>query len=488
MLNRFKKDKLILLSLTILFSFFHVQALAKITLQNGSYSNRTHIDMALGTANLNFVYEGCDQTPDPSKIKLSTDGSCKDAKSYFLENSSGKKTISGTVGEITAKYNDNSTETCANQVKVNISSNYTLDKIYKDFKKKGCKPTHMVIRDSDQKSHNRTPPKSTGNKNLCTLQNTKVKKPGFVTDSMDILNFTAKGSMDGFKIGHETDYTYTPEKGWCIDHVSRPKDKEMPCGDWATPVPLAHYDTATKKFQVKGIISLRSDGSAVIGTVNKSYDSYNAIFADIKTGNVKADKSKGALTYHTWKKRNGVKRALVSSYDGKGKHQRSINFMARNIFGKESSQKWCAGENCFVDVEKPPLSQHKCKKELSLDMDKGGSGNVCYSCVGMLPGACATKPADVAKLKETIGENDSFNITKYGEYELESNATIGVRKKFAEMLSKPSNHSCVVGNAPDIRASFAPEQDESGEDRPLIQRVVNSVKSMLGKKVIHDTL
>src|SRR5690606_25814915 len=151
---------------------------AKITLANGSYSNRTHIDATLRTAHLNFIYEGCDPSPDPSKITLQTDGSCKDAKDYFLERQGNQATIFDTVGEIVAKYNEAPSARCTNPTKLEIASTYSLQDLYTQFQNKSCYPTHLVIRDSDQAAHSRIV-KETKSKGLCNLKDVHITKDGF---------------------------------------------------------------------------------------------------------------------------------------------------------------------------------------------------------------------------------------------------------------------------------------------------------------------
>src|SRR5690606_18260033 len=108
------------------------------------------------------------------------------------------------------------------------------------------------------------------------------------------------------------------------------------CGQWPTPVPIAYRDTATGTTHVKAVVNLSNDGKATIQALNKSYANNQQMYNDLKNGGgSQVDSSKGRIEYHTWTKNNGMKRAIVRSYDGQGQHQRSINLFARNIFGSD---------------------------------------------------------------------------------------------------------------------------------------------------------
>ena len=486
--NSISQTQLFLILTFLIFSLFQSQEVfAKITLLNGTYTNRTHIDPALRTANLNFKYVGCDQNPSPSKIRLSTNGDCKDASPYFLERDGNNTSIAGTVGEILATYYDDSAvETnCTEKVTRTLTSNYSISNLYEQLEQKGCKPTHLVVRDSDQSDFNHYT-KATGSKALCKLKDTKITKDGFPTDELSILNMRA--NKDSFKIGSKSQYRFDNEKGWCIKYASN----DEKCGTWPSPVPLAYHNKTTGNFHLKGVIRLGNDGKASIHAIDKAYKSKDQMFNDLKNGGASpTDASKGHIEYHTWTKGNGIKRAIVRSYDASGAHQRSINFFARNVFGRDATRQWCSGEHCFVDVERPPLQQHSCPNTPEVDLDNGGSGNLCFSCIGITPGLCSIKEDDVKVVKERLGEDDSFHLTTYGEYALESSTsldnnlhpgTLALRKKFAQMISRPPYPGCHKGNAPERREAFDPSTDESSEDRSIIQRVVNSVESVFIKK------
>ncbi|MCJ8275851.1 MAG: hypothetical protein MJK18_03345, partial [Bdellovibrionales bacterium] len=458
MLNKFSKWLMFFVTL-----LFVSDSFARITLTNGSYYNRTMIDTALRTANLNFTYEGCNPNPNPNQLRLTTDGQCRDARNYNLEREGGNTTVSGRVGEVLLEYVEVERE-CENPVSVQLSSNYSLQDIYQSFHDNDCQPTHIVIRDSTADNHNRIV-KEQRVKELCRLKDTKINFPGFPTSAMNILNVSA--NIDGFNIGDASKYRYDPEQGWCITYRSN----EPKCGEWASPVPIAYRD-AQGQYQMKAIIGLGSDGTATIGAVNKSYPTYEAMFNDLRSGNVRADVSQGYLNYHTWTKSNGVRRAAMRAYDGDQRHLRTINFFGRNVFGRESTQHWCNGENCFIEAERPPLSQHRCSNEPEINMTNGGSGNLCYSCVGITPGMCAVRQQDRDQLRRNLPENDGFSLTRYGEYAVESSQSLGLQRTLSDIVNRPERPGCHRGHAQEDLGTFIPSG--IGTDVPIAEPVTNA--------------
>ena len=447
--------------------FFSQHIFAELRLEIGSHYNRTHMDMAMGRANLNFIYRGCDRNPNPSDIKLNVDGNCKLARDHALGQSGGSTSRSGMVGDILATYTDKNPG-CTTKVTRRIHINKSLRDVYNQFQAKGCTPAFLVIKDGTGEG-SKGFIKDMNNKGLCTLPDTRISKPGFPTENFPFFNLTATDK--GFKIGDHTKYEYDHNnKVWCVQYRNNPKK----CGQWPSPLPMAYKDSGDSRFQVRGVVELGNDGKASIRAINKSYATQAELFEAQKRGEFEnTDTSKGRIDYQTWRKPNGLVRAIARSYtvdSSNATHQRSVNFFARNMFGIGITNTWCPGEHCFADVTEASLQASKCSDKPIINMTNGGNGNVCQSCIGITPGQCAIEKPEVDFLRTQL--TSDFPLTPQGEYRFGQNINEPLMKNFNRIVANPKTPGCQQGYAPAFDKLFDPGEAlrETGEGRSVQQK------------------
>lgn len=439
--------------------FVFQSASANLVLDPGSYANRTQIDTYTQTANLNFVYYGCEENPDPGKVRLTAGKNCKAASEFFGGPTDPRKPLIGNVGEIVADYPES--KQCSTKYTKRLHTNYSLAHLYNDFEKMGCNPSYLVIQDGT-KNYKNWPIQEVQNKRICKLPDTVIHKKGFPTD-IDSPKFTMKANDTGFKLGDTTEYWYDYDKReWCVQFTPKPKDK--PCGAYPSPLPIAYHDTADNKIHVIGTVSLSPNGEAKIRAIDKVFDNAQAMKDANKRGELtKTDISKGRIDFQTWRKPNGLARSIVRSYDNDGpraNHQRSINFFARNVFGTAVTHFWCKDEHCFTTAKADKIKDNKCKLNPEVEMTNGGSGNLCHSCVGILPGHCAIgQTADNIEVKlvqSALLQDENFTIQDTGEYKLGQQVERGLVNNFSRMVENPKNPGCHPGYFPPYEDVFDP--------------------------------
>ncbi len=456
-------------------------AYGSLRLEQGSYANQTHIDAALRRANLNFTYRGCDRVPDPSRVRLTPDPNCTSQSPQTTGTDNGRTGVASLEGIVTATYEDQ-TE-CAENEKVTrrLHTNHSLREIYNHFEQAGCRPTHIVIRDSDPEFLSSVR-QSTQDPSLCRLPETRIRKPGFPTDQYDFFNLTANDQ--GFKIGGHTEYKYNHDTGsWCVRYIPNNTGGCRQPQDWPGPIPLLHCtDTSENScsrgqgtYHVRGTISLQPDGRAQIRAMNRSFPNYNAVFEAQRNGELtNTDTSAGRIDFQTWRKSNGLVRTIVRSYDQDtpgANHQRAINFFPRNVFGIGVTSSWCPSEHCFADVTQERLRSSRCNQNPSVNLHNGGSGNLCHSCIGILPGHCAIERQEVDYLRSKLRQNSQFTILDTGEYRMGQNVETGLMANFNRIVSTPQNNrGCFEGYSPSFDNVFDPgeaQRNSSGEGRTI---------------------
>ncbi len=440
---------------------------ASLTLEQGSYANRSHVDTVLRTANLNFVYNGCDPHPSPERVRLVVDGDCRSATQSSIAENLGQNPLEARVGEVIARYDEDATATCANRVTRRLHTNLSLLGIYEEFLKKGCFPTHLVVKDGTGRGQNRVF-KAENNKSLCRLPETRITKSGFPTEDHSFFNMTANDN--GFKIGDHSQFRFDHDaKQWCVKY----QDNAEKCGQWPSPLPLAYTDSGDRKIHLKATVTLGMDGKASIRAINKTYNTQAELFNDQKNGALtQTDKSKGRIDYHTWRKPNGLIRAIARSYETDephANHQRSLNFFARNVFGVGVTNSWCPEEHCFLGVEDENLRPSRCGTNPRIEMTRGGNGNTCHSCVGITPGHCAIEEQEVAIVREKLLQDNQFTIQTTGEYKLGQDIERGLARNYERMVTNPRNPGCHSGYAPSFYDVFDSGAAPSAETRSINQ-------------------
>lgn len=444
---------------------------AKIMLQKGDWATRSVIDTALRRTNLTFKYKGCDKNPSSNKLKLKSDGICKNIESYKLSSGDNQFIQQGRVGEILAEYDEPAGD-CQQVTEKTLVAPFSLVSIYDKFKENGCRPTHVLIRDSmDDNDHSRIW-KAQANKSLCKLRMAHIKKDGFPTEIHPSFNLTANDQ--GFKIGKHTHYRFDHDnKVWCVKFQNGP-DK---CGHWPAPLPMAYQNTKTGKFHVRATMTLTPDGKASIRGINKVYNNLDEVYAAQKRGDLNnTDASEGRVDYKTWRKPSGLIRAIAKAYETDtphANHQRSMNFFARNIFGVGITNSWCPEEHCFMAPKTDRLKASACKKDPTVEMSHGGNGNTCHSCIGITPGHCAIEPDEVAVVRSALKQDDAFTIQHTGEYKWGQNVESGLIKNFQNIVSNPKNPGCHKGYAPSYDDIFDPAN--TGTE----VRTINSISESL---------
>ncbi|MEM7647280.1 MAG: hypothetical protein AAF203_10240, partial [Pseudomonadota bacterium] len=459
---------------------------AKITLERGSlvnttpWVNRSHIDSFHGKVNLNFTYRGCDKNPSADKIKMKVNPDCLDAKEYQLKNPQDGTAVVGNVGEILTSY-DEPQETCLESEKVTkrLHDYRSFLDLYNQLQAKGCTPSHIVLTNLSNDKTVQRMHKSLRDRTLCSLPRTRIRKNNFPLDQDP--RFHLKANDKGFTIGNHSRYWFDHDsKEWCVKY----KEKEKKCGVWGSPIPLAYQDDGDKQFHLKATVSLSPGGQAVFRAINKTFRSQAALFAAQKAGElVNTDTSKGRIEFRTFRNdRTGLIRTKIESFRTDGPNatpERSMNLMARNIFGDAATYSWCSKEHCFYrppthaafnklscQTEENKTSQTKacynsCDTENGINMSHGANLGACYSCVGITPGDCATAAETVGKdpkdkqnisnksvaiLRSNFTENENFAIDPLtGEYRLKNNVTAGLSNMFSQMILKPANPGCHEG-------------------------------------------
>ena len=144
--------------------------------------------------------------------------------------------------------------------------------------------------------------------------------------------------------------------------------------------------------------------------------------------------------------------------------------MGRNLFGVGVTKSWCAGEHCFADGKGEELKKSVCDGTEKIDMDKGGTGNVCHSCVGITPGHCAIQREEVTMVKDALKIGNGFAIMSNGEYRPGRRAVDGLMKNLAHIKSSPKNPGCHDGYAPAFNELFDPGDQDSSEGRTVQQK------------------
>lgn len=475
---RFYKSLLLPLSL-----FIPLTSVASITLEPGSYANRSNIDAHLHRANLNFTYRGCDKDPKPNKIKLKVGNSCRSAKSLNLQKIGDQTSLSGTVGEIVATYDDPSGP-CpeSRRVTKRLHTNRSLTDLYEDFQKQNCFPSHLLLRDGTPSQHRRIV-KNLRERSLCNIPSTRIRKKNFPTEESPFFHLRANDK--GFSIGNESHYRFDHDRNqWCVKY----KTNNEKCGQWPSPLPIAYQDEGDRLVHLKATVSLGPNGQASIRAIDKSFRSQAALFQAQKNGELlKTNINKGRIDFNTWRNNgNGLVRSIVRTYSTDGPnpiHERSINFFPRNVFGLASANSWCSQEHCFAQPpESTQLTALKCKgnltsagercysacaKEPNVEMSHGGNGNLCSSCIGITPGQCALKREDIAFIRSNFTENENFSIhSTTGEYKLVKNIDAGLSQVYSQLITKPKNPGCYKGSSPAYNTIFSPVED-SGPSRSV---------------------
>lgn len=422
---------------------------ANLTLDNGSYHNRTVIDQWLRSAHLNFNYYGCDENANASKIKLTPTTTCKKASDFFPKVAS-QQPLEGNIGEVVATY-DGEPKNCPNKFRKKLFTQVPLERLYEEFTNRHCLPTYLVIRDGTNNYNS----KHLLNKTLCRLPDTRIMKKGFPTDAYPFFNL--KANDNGFKVGDNTQFRFDHTSNqWCV----RFRTNAEKCGQWPHPLPLAYKDDADNKFHVKATISLSPNGQASVRAIDKVYATEQAMFQGQRNGDLlKTDTKKGRIDYSTWRKSNGLVRAVARSYETDGpraNHERSINFFARNVFGSSITNFWCATDNCFHGVTAEKLATNKCSATPSVEMTNGASGNVCHSCIGMLPGLCAIEKREIDIMKSYIQESPAFTITEQGEYKAGQDVERGLIDNFNRIVKNPTHPGCHQGSYAEYPDVFDP--------------------------------
>jgi hypothetical protein len=467
-----KKKLLLIIKIFLILSFN--KSFAEISLEAGSYVNRSQIDSLRGKVNLNFTYRGCDPNPSSDKIKLSISNECRDVESYKLKSNGSQTAVSGKVGEIIASY-DEPLKTCSENKKTTrrLYTNQSFVKLYEEFQKRNCFPSHIVLRDGTAAFHRRIA-KNLRDRTLCNIPLTRIIKKNFPTEDHDF--FKMKANDNGFKIGEDSNYRFDhDQKLWCVKYKENPEK----CGHWPSPLPIAYKDdTGDKKYHLKGTVSLSPTGEASVRAIDKEYSSEAALFNAQKNNEfLQTDKSKGRIDFNTWRNdQNGLIRTVVKTFskDDQTSHERTLNFFARNVLGFAAGKSWCSLEHCFIEPPDNALLKQKrcvngaeskpnsacfnnCAEEPQMDMNNGGNGNACFSCVGITPGQCALKKDDIAALKSNLTENENFSINSTsGEYNLTENVESGIASIYTQLLSRPRNPGCYKGESPDYHEIFEP--------------------------------
>ncbi len=454
--------------LSVLTFLFSPLAFSSLTLEQGSYANRTHVDTVLRTANLNFTYNGCDPYPSPERVRLVIDGDCRSAAQSSIAQNLGQTPMEARVGEVIAQYDENANTNCANRITRRLHTNLSLIGIYEDFLKKGCFPSHLVIKDGTSPD-NRRIWKAESNKSLCRLPETRITKSGFPTEDHNFFNLTANDN--GFKVGDHTQYRFDHNaKQWCVKYQENPEK----CGQWPSPLPLAYEDSGDKRIHLKATVSLSPDGTASLRAINKTYKTQAELFNDQKNGLLtQTDKAKGRIDYHTWRKPNGLIRAIARSYETDephANHQRSLNFFARNVFGVGVTNSWCSEEHCFLGVDDENLRPSLCGTSPKIEMSRGGNGNTCHSCVGITPGHCAIEEPEVAIVREKLLQDEQFTIQNTGEYKLGQDIERGLAKNYERVVTNPKNPGCHQGYAPSFYDVFDTGRATGVETRSINQQ------------------
>ena len=475
----------VLIPLTSLLVASQSQALLR--LEPGSHFNPSHIDTALGRANLNFIYEGCDRNPDPRRVTLTADPSCTDEVSFRMGSNGNREAINTQVGEITVSYQDQTT-TCEEKVTRRIHTNHNLRTEYAKFLEMGCTPDHLLIKDTSEEVNQIR--KSMREKSLCQIPETVIEKPGFPTE---IPHFKMKANDKGFMIG-DTKYSYNHDHNvWCAVYVPRP-DPNNPTGcrhhqDWPDQIPLLEKDKNSDRHFVRGTVSLLPGGKAQIRSINKSYPNREAVTRAQMNGEwVDNDKDKGRIDFQTWRKSNGLVRSIVRSYETdspNSRHQRAINFFARNVFGIGITNSWCDTDHCFANVTQERLERHECTAPASVNLHNGGNGNLCHSCIGITPGHCAIERTEVDFIRGKLQQNRQFRIMDTGEYSLAELPTQGQPVNFTRALEAGlmTNYDRIVTNPknPGCHSGYAPSFDnlfEQSDDGDGVRSVSNEDKTL----------
>lgn len=461
-----------IISLWVLVPTSHSKA--SLRLEEGSYANRTHIDSALRRANLNFTYRGCDRNPDPRRVQLTPDANCARSTPQDTGTSGSAHGRTSLEGRVTATYEDQRECEDSEQVTRRIHTNHSLRNIYEHFERLGCRPTHLVIQDSDPEFLSQVR-QSTQDPTLCSIPETRISKPGFPTDEHSFFNLSAND--EGFKIGGHTEYKYNHDTGsWCVRYIPNNTGGCEQPQDWPGPIPMLHctdtFENSCSQgqgnYHVKGTVSLMPDGQAQIRAMNRTFSSYDAVFEAQKNGELtNTIASAGRIDFQTWRKPNGLVRTIVRSYDQDtpgANHQRAINFFARNVFGIGVTSSWCSDEHCFADVSQERLRPSRCEENPQVNLHNGGSGNLCHSCIGILPGHCAIERQEVDYLRSKLRQNSQFTILDTGEYKMGQNVETGLMANYNRIVTTPQNNrGCFEGHSPSFNHVFDPgEVERSG--------------------------
>jgi hypothetical protein len=427
---------------------------SSLELQEGSYANRTHIDPTLRRANLNFIYNGCDPNPDPSRIRINTDGNCNQARNYQLGRDQGNTSISGTVGELVASYDEPNGTECAQRTTRRLHANISLQQAYEMFQRRQCFPTYILLRDSTRDDAGIIVTRRNESR-ICSIPDTRVTKAGFPTEDFAFFNMFANDS--GFRIGEHTHYRFDhAQNHWCVKH----RENDERCGQWPSPLPMAYQD-ASGRIHVRGTVSLGANGQASIRGINKTYNSMQQMHTDQRNGGLtQTDTSLGRIDFRTWRRESsGVVRSVVRSFETdtpQGAHQRTMNFMARNVMGAGITHSWCPDEHCFAGVSGETLQASRCQLDPSVAIDRGGNGNTCHSCIGITPGLCAVERSDVDSVRTRLLQDNDFRMLDTGEYQFNQNIERGLERNFERIVSTPRNPGCHAGYAPDFNQIFDP--------------------------------
>lgn len=447
-------------------------------LEVGSHFNPTHIDTALGRANLNFLYHGCDRNPNPNNLQFVPDSKCTKEVSYRMGSNGNRQAVTNMVGEITVSYKD-ATPSCEKKVTRRFHANDKINfqNAYAQFLKMGCTPDHLLIKDTSAEVNQVR--KSIRERTLCKIPPTVIEKPGFPTE---IPHFKMTANDEGFQIG-DTRYSYNHDHNvWCAVYLPKP-DPKNPSGcrfqqDFPDQIPLLEQDIHSDRHFVRGTVSLLPGGKAQIRSINKSYPNREAVTRAQMNGELlSTDKDKGRIDFQTWRKSNGLVRSIVRSFEKdaeNARHQRSINFFGRNVFGIGITNSWCGTDHCFAHVTQERLERHQCRQPSSVNLHNGGNGNLCHSCIGITPGHCAIERTEVDFIRSKLVQNDRFKITDRGEYKMGQKVEQGIMTNYDRIVAHPKNPGCHPGYAPSFDRLF----NQPSDDTDGLRTVTNEDKTL----------
>ncbi|MEM7645848.1 MAG: hypothetical protein AAF203_02960 [Pseudomonadota bacterium] len=493
-------------------TIFSVSANASVKLTSGTFPFATDIDAIKGEAYLSLEYEGCEE-PKPESVTLTPDLSSCNSIETELAQEEGKVLRSGKIGMIKLGYN-NSKPRCSkgNQgyrkktffVKRNVIS------LYDQFRKAKCYPDHLAIYDSEGQAITR----DLRDKTLCEIPKTKVTKEGFPTE--DYSFFSVRANDKGFQVGDHTFYRYDHNSGaWEVSFKAKnqtrcgatkaealpqltkhqklegdpthryDEGKKQWCatynltttvlGKFPQPLPIRTTDRTTGETRVHAVVNLTTDsrgrGVASIKAMpaDAVYANTKELWAAQKRGDfrTKVDKSKGYLDFVSMrddgrdgKPGSGMTRTIARSYlqeDGVLKHQKAVHFVPREVFGTRVTQGWCDKEHCFSQIQssKIPLCE-------SFAVNTKYKGNLCHSCLGMMPGHCATNRDQANFVRENLIQNENFELdNRLGEPVKKKSLLAGLLLNYDRIIKSPANPGCYEGTTPEFAEEFDPARSSA---------------------------